>query len=133
MRLSSWLAIVAVAYCINAASPIWAKNSVAELQKQEPYTQFKLYRMAAAEAPPGRIILVPGRLVLKVDSGTCQERIKRWNDWFRICLKECEDIAASYTFKFSNNPDTASIYQNELNTCIDACKSKYKYYNNNLC
>ena len=133
MRLSGWLAIVTLGFCISAASPMWAKNGVTELQKQGPYTQSKLYQMAAAGASIGRIILVPGRPVLKVDSGTCQEKINRWNDWHRICLKECEDIAAAYTFKSNNNSSTSLSYQREFNACLDGCNSKFKYYMKDIC
>ncbi len=133
MRLSRWLAIVTLGFCINAASPMRAKDGITEVQKQGPYTQSKLYQMAGAGASIGRIILVPGRPVLKVYSGTCQEKIKRWNDWFIICLKECKDIAAPFNFKSNNNPSTSLSYQKNFNGCLDGCKSKFKYYKINIC
>ncbi len=133
MRMSSWLVIVTLGFCINAASPMWAKDGVTELQKQGPYTQSKLYQMAGAGASIGRIIVVPGQPVLKVESETCEERIKRWKHWFRICLKECEDIAASYTAQSNNNARNSPVYRKELNECLDACNSKNEYYKNDMC
>ena len=109
------------------------KNSVTELQNQVPQSLSQKYQRAGAGASIGRIILVPGRPVLKVYSGTCQEKIKLWNDWFIICLKECKDIAAASNFKFNNNPSTSLSYQNDYNACLDGCKSKFKYYKKNIC
>ncbi len=131
MRLSSWLVIVTLGFCINAASPMWAKDGVTELQKQGPYTQSKLYQMAGASI--GWIIVLPGQPVLKVESETCEERIKRWKHWFRICLKECEDIAAAYTAQSNNNARNSPVYLKELNECLDACNSKNEYYKNDMC
>ena len=133
MRPLSWLAIFALVFCINAASPVGAKDGAAELQKQEPYPQSGSYQMAAGGASIGRAISVPGQPVLRVGSDSCENKIKRWDQWYKICLKECEDIAASYTFKTKDNPATQALYQNELNTCISACNSKYKFYRNDLC
>ena len=89
MRLSSWLAIVTLGFCLTAADPIWAKDGVSDTQMQGPYTQSKLYQVATAGAPIGRNLVVPDRPILNVVSETCEERIKRWKHWFRICLKEC--------------------------------------------
>lgn len=133
MRLSSWFAIVAIGFCLNAAGPVRAKDGITELQNQGLYAQSKSYQLAAAGASIGRNILVPGRPMLKVDSGACQERIKRWKHWFKICLKECEDIAAAYTVKSNNDARNSPVYKKELNECLNACNLKNDYYKNDLC
>lgn len=134
MRLWSWVVVAAVGFSINAAIPVWAKDGVAELQEQGPNTQSNAQQTAVASIR--WTTLMNGRPVLKVDSRTCEEKTKGWNKWYAICLKECEDIAADYTFynsKSSNSPATTSLYQQELNSCINACNSKYEYYLNDLC
>ena len=133
MRLSSWLAILTLGFCLTAADPIWAKDGVSEAQKQGPYTQSKLYQMATAGAPIGKNLSVPDRPVLKVENERCEARIKRWKRWFRICLKECEDIAASYTAQSNTNARNSPVYRKELNECLDACNSKNEYYKNDMC
>jgi hypothetical protein len=133
MRLSSWLAIVTLGFCLTAADPIWAKDGVSDMQMQGPYTQAKLYQMATAGAPIGRNLSVPDRPVLKVENERCEARIKRWKRWFRICLKECEDIAASYTAQSNTNARNSPVYRKELNECLDACNSKNDYYKNDMC
>ena len=133
MRLSSWFAIVTLGFCLTAAGPMRAKDGITELQKQGLYTQSKSYQLAAAGAPIGRNILVPGRPMLKVESEICEEKIKRWKHWFRICLKECEDIAASYTVKSNNYARYSPLYKKEFNECLDGCISKNDYYKNDLC
>jgi hypothetical protein len=133
MRLSSWLAIVTLGFCLTAADPIWAKDSVSEAQKQGPYTQAKLYQIAAGGATIGGNLSVPDRPVLKVENERCEARIKRWKRWFRICLKECEDIAASYTAQSNTNARNSPVYRKELNECLDACNSKNDYYKNDMC
>jgi len=134
MRLRSWMAVAAMGFSINAAIPVWAKDDVAKPQEQGPYTQSKVSQIAGASIR--WTTSMTGRPVLKVDSRTCEEKTKGWNKWYAICLKECEDIAADYTFynsKSSNSPATTSFYQQELNSCINACNSKYNYYLNDLC
>ena len=133
MRLSNGLAVVALAFCINAASPMWAKDGNAERQAQVLYAQLELNQIADAKAPIGRMISVPGRPVLKVSSGTCEEKIKRWKLWFRLCLKECDDIAAGYAKGSNANISNSSVYQKELNECLAACNSKNDYYKNSIC
>lgn len=75
----------------------------------------------------------PAEPVQATQSPACIKAIARWEKWYVICLKECEDIAASYTFKTKDNPATQSLYQRELNSCNSACDSKYAYYKDSLC
>ncbi len=133
MRLSSWLAIVTLGVYLTAADPIWAKDGVSDTQIQGPYTQAKLYQIAAGGATIGGNLSVPDRPVLKVENERCEARIKRWKRWFRICLKECEDIAASYTAQSNTNARNSPVYRKELNECLDACNSKNEYYTNDMC
>lgn len=107
MKLRSWGVIAAIGFCINAASPVSALYGVTGPQPQEP--------------------------LLYLVSETCEQRTNRWKRWYRICLKECEDIAAGYALQSTTTTSNSSVYQKELNECLAACDSKNDYYKNDLC
>lgn len=72
-------------------------------------------------------------LVLNVADRSCEARIKEWDHWYVICLKECKDIAAGYAFSHASRNSASPTYQRELNACNKACDSKYAYYRNSIC
>lgn len=68
-----------------------------------------------------------------VDSGPCPEKVKEWERWYVICLKECDDIAAGYAYEHRRNKNAPMSFQRELDGCLEACHSKYRYYKDDLC
>jgi hypothetical protein len=128
------IAIISLGLCISAVNPMLAEGGVyAGVQDEARYTRSQTVRLAGVATQVARPVVSPGRPSLKVASSTCEERTRQWDRWYRVCLKECEDIAANYTFKTMENPATRALYRREFDTCIAACNSKNDYYRADLC